>query len=69
MARKQSTYTVAPPSDSPQFAAWGPTRSSIFAQRKDHEMDEILSRRSPVPMIAIPSEGPTRRVYPEPERE
>ena len=69
MARKSSNYMVAPPADSPQYQAWGPPRSSIMAQRAGLELMRAASRRSPVPMVSIPGELPTRRVYPSPEEE
>jgi hypothetical protein len=60
---KRETYT-GPAPGSPQQAMQGPPRSSIEAQRAGLELMTLASRRSPIPMVSIPSEGPTRRVYP-----
>jgi hypothetical protein len=40
-----------------------------MAQRAGLELMRAASRRSPVPMVSIPGELPTRRVYPSPEEE
>jgi hypothetical protein len=42
------------PRGTPQRPLEQITWSSIEAQRKNHAMDELLSRRSPVPMITQP---------------